>query len=155
MADATSDTEVLFYHLERQPLEAVLPLLVEKTLQRGLRAVIQAGSDERLDALDEVLWTFRADSFLPHGRARDGHCERQPIFLTTGDDCPNGATIRFVVDGAEPQSYSNYKRIVILFDGNDSDALGRARAQWKAAKAAGTQATYWQQNESGRWERRA
>ena len=148
-------TDVLFYHLQRQPLEAVLPALLEKTLERGWRAVVETGSEERLDALDEILWTYRADSFLPHGRLRDGHHDRQPIILTTGSETPNGANVRFFVDGAQASVFTGYDRIVILFDGNDPAATQAARAQWKAAKATGAAATYWQQNESGRWEKRA
>lgn len=147
--------EVLFYHLERAPLEAVLPQLLEKTLERGWRAVVQVGSQERLEALDEALWTYRADSFLPHGSARDGHADAQPVFLTTGDDTPNGAGVRFLVDGAEPAGFTGFVRIVFMFDGNNSDAVAQARVQWTAAKAAGCGATYWQQNASGRWEKKA
>ena len=151
----TPPTEVLFYHLERAALEAVLPSLLEKTLERGWRAVVQAGSAERLAALDEALWTYRADSFLPHGTARDGHPDAQPIFLTTGSDTPNGAGVRFLVDGAEPESYAGFVRMVFLFNGLDAEAIAQARAQWKAAKAAGCGVTYWQQSESGHWEKKA
>ena len=151
----TGTPEVLFYHLERATLEAVLPSLLEKTIERGWRAVVQVGSQERLEALDETLWTYRPDSFLPHGSERDGHTEWQPIFLTTGDDTPNGAGVRFLVDGADPARYEGYVRMVFMFDGNSPEAIALARAQWKAAKAAGCSATYWQQNDGGRWEKKA
>ncbi len=161
--EASKRTDVLFYHLERQPLEAVLPALLEKTLERGWRAVVQVGSQDRLEAIDEMLWTYRADSFLPHGRARDGqlekHHDQQPIILTTGVDTPNGARVRFLVEGTQASSFETLSlsldRIVILFDGTDPIATQAARVQWKAAKAAGAAATYWQQNENGRWEKRA
>lgn len=148
-------TEVLFYHLEQQPLERVLPSLLERTLERGWRAVVQVGSAERLEALDTTLWTYREDSFLPHGRMGDGHEAEQPVYLTTGDETPNGAGVRFLVDGAETTAFDGYERVVCLFDGNDGEALAQARAQWKAVKAAGLAATYWQQTEAGRWEKKA
>lgn len=147
--------EVLFYHLERQPLEQVLPTLLEKSLERGWKAVVQAGHEERLDALDLVLWTYREDSFLPHGTKRDGAPERQPVFLTTGPDNPNAATVRFLVDGADAETFDGHARYVYLFDGNDAEAIARARAAWKRAKAAGCEVTYWQQSETGRFERKA
>ena len=148
-------TDVLFYHLERQPLERVLPSLVERSLSRGWRAVVQAGSDERVDALDTLLWTYAEESFLPHGTRKDGNTAEQPVFLTTENDNPNGATVRFLVDGAELANHTGYERIVYLFDGNDEDAIARARAQWKAAKSAGCAVTYWQQSPEGRWENKA
>ena len=146
--------DVLFYHLERQPLERVLPSLVEKTLQRGWRAVIQIGSEERLEALDLALWTYADDSFLPHGSAKAGHASDQPVYLTTGDETPNHAGVRFLVDGASAASFAGMERLVFMFDGQDSDALSHAREQWKAAKAAGCAVTYWQQTDAGRWEKK-
>jgi DNA polymerase III subunit chi len=148
-------TEVLFYHLERQPLERVLPSLLERTLQRGWRAVVQTGSTERLEALDAHLWTYADDSFLPHGAANDGAAERQPILLTVGPENPNGAGVRFLLDGADMETFDGYVRIVVIFDGRDEEALGRARAQWQRVKAQGAKATYWRQSESGRWEQKA
>jgi DNA polymerase-3 subunit chi len=148
-------TEVLFYHLEHQPLERVLPSLVERTLERGWRAVVQAGSEERIEALDTLLWTYREESFLPHGTKRDGNLDLQPVYLTTSEDNPNGATVRFLVDGAEAGDLSAYARVVYLFDGRDAAALDQARAQWKAAKETGSEVTYWQQSPEGRWEKKA
>jgi len=148
-------TEVLFYHLEHQPLERVLPTLVEKTLERGWRAVVQAGSEERVEALDTLLWTYREDGFLPHGTRRDGNVALQPVYLTTDEDNPNGAQVRFLVDGAEAPDLSPYTRVVYLFDGRDAAAVAQARQQWKGAKEGGFAATYWQQSPEGRWEKKA
>lgn len=147
--------EVLFYHLEHQPLEAVLPNLLERTLQRGWRAVVKAGSEERLDALDISLWTYSEASFLPHGTKKDGHAAEQPIYLTINDDVPNGAGVKFLVDGAEAQSFTGFVRLVYLFDGHDAEAKQSARQQWQAAKAAGCAVTYWRQSDAGRWEKMA
>ena len=152
-------TEVLFYHLEHQPLERVLPALVERTLARGWRAVVQAGSEERVEALDTLLWTYAEESFLPHGTRRDGNPAAQPVYLTADDSNPNAATVRFLVDGAgigdSIAEGAGYERIVYLFDGRDESAVASAREQWKAVKAAGCDATYWQQSPEGRWEKRA
>jgi DNA polymerase-3 subunit chi len=148
-------SEVLFYHLERLPLERVLPDLLEKTLQRGWRAVVQAGGPERLEALDTALWTYSDDSFLPHGTAKDGHASEQPVFLTTEPVTPNGAGVRFLVDGAEAPDFETHARLVYLFDGNDSEATAQARQQWSAAKSAGCKVSYWRQSPEGRWENKA
>jgi DNA polymerase-3 subunit chi len=143
--------EVLFYHLERRPLEAVLPGLLQRSLERGWRAVVKVGSEERLEALNAHLWSFDEASFLPHGSASDGHAEAQPIWLTTGDDNPNEANVRFLVDGAEAPDLSGYDRTVFLFDAAEAEAVAKAREAWKAANAAGHDATYWRQDDSGRW----
>jgi len=147
-------TEILFYHLQRQPIERVLPVLLEKSIERGWHAVVQAGSEERIEALDSHLWAFREDSFLPHGTWRESESAAQPILLTVHDDNPNGATVRFLIDGLElPADAASYERIVILFDGEDSDAVEAARQRWTASKAQGFDVTYWQADDQGRWRR--
>jgi DNA polymerase-3 subunit chi len=149
-------TEILFYHLQRQPLERVLPTLLEKSLERGWRVVVQAASEERAEALDAHLWTFRDDSFLPHGTWREGEAREQPILLTVHDDNPNGASVRFLLDGVPlPANAAAYERIVLLFNGEDPDAVDTARARWNEAKQNGFAVTYWQPDDSGRWQRKA
>jgi DNA polymerase-3 subunit chi len=146
-------TEILFYQLERRPLETALPDLLVRSLARNWRVVVQVGSTERLEALNTHLWTYDDTSFLPHGSASDGHAEAQPIFLTTGADNPNGAQVRFLVDGATSDDFSGYERIVFMFDAADEEALARARMAWKRAREAGADATYWRQDERGRWKK--
>jgi DNA polymerase III subunit chi len=147
-------TEFLFYHLRRQAAEQVLPSLIEKSLERGWRVVVQASSEERVDALDAHLWTWRDDSFLPHGTWRDAEAALQPIMLTVNDDNPNGAIVRFLIEGAAmPSDVAAYQRVVVLFDGEDPDAVETARARWSEAKSAGFEVTYWQADEKGGWRR--
>ena len=149
-------TEFLFYHLQRQPLERVLPTLLEKSLERGWRVVVQASSEERVEALDAQLWTYRDESFLPHGTWRETNANEQPILLTLGDDNPNHADVRFLIDGAPvPADVATYQRVVLLFDGEDPDAVEAARARWSEAKSQGLEATYWQCDDQGRWQRKA
>jgi DNA polymerase-3 subunit chi len=148
-------TEVLFYHLQSQPLERVLPGLLERCIERNWKTVVQVGSPERCDALDAHLWTWRDDGFLPHGAGKDPNAALQPVWITAGDDNPNAATVRFLADGAALSDYAPYARVVLMFDGNDPDAVDRARESWKAAKSAGHDATYWQQTPEGRWVKKA
>jgi DNA polymerase-3 subunit chi len=145
-------TEVWFYHLERTALEEALPELLEKTLARGWKALVRGRDGRRLEQLDQHLWTWRDDSFLPHGLAEEPLAARQPILLTTGQENPNGAEALFLVDGAEPGTLDGYARAMVLFDGRDEAAVAAARAQWSALKATGAAISYWRQKERG-WEK--
>jgi DNA polymerase-3 subunit chi len=151
--------DLLFYHLERDPLEQVLPLLLEKSLARGWRCAVQVGSRERMESLDTVLWTYRDESFLPHGTEAEQAAGRQPVLLTTADENRNDARIRFFVDGAEITAPGGYDRLVYMFNGHDDAATQKARETWKWAKAqpegALTAVTYWRQNANGGWEQKA
>jgi DNA polymerase-3 subunit chi len=129
-------TEFLFYHLKGQTPEQVLPPLLQKSVERGWRVIIQASSEERVEALDVHLWTWRDDAFLPHGTWRESEAAEQPILLTLNDDNPNRAAVRFLIEGAAvPGDAAAYERVVLLFDGNDPDAVDTARARWSAAKS--------------------
>jgi DNA polymerase-3 subunit chi len=147
--------EIRFYHLTRAPLERVLPLLLEKTLEAGARAVVMAESEERVEALNALLWTYNDRRFLPHGSAKDGHAERQPIWLTTSAENPNGATYLFLTDGAESDDLDGFERCFLLFDGRDETAVAAAREKWKALKDSGAEISYWQQDDGGRWQNKA
>ena len=149
-------TEILFYHLQGQKLEGVLTPLLEKSLERGWKAIVQGASEERIEALDAHLWTYRDDGFLPHGTWREAEAAAQPVLLTVNDGNPNAANVRFLIDGAGvPEDAANYQRIVLVFDGDDEEAVATARAQWTDAKAKGFEATYWQPDAQGRWAKKA
>ena len=146
-------TEVSFYHLQRTPLERALPKLLEKVLESGYRALVMAGSGERVEALNAALWTYEQRSFLPHGGPDDGHAAHQPIYLTAAHENPNGATVLVLVDGVDHGRIGEYERCLDIFDGNDPEALDAARARWRARTAEGYAVTYWQQSPGGGWER--
>ncbi|HYG27603.1 MAG TPA: DNA polymerase III subunit chi [Caulobacteraceae bacterium] len=152
---ADGGCEVWFYHLERSSLEQVLPELLERTLQRGWKALVRTGQPQRVDQLDAHLWTWRDDSFLPHGTAEEPMAERQPVLLTSANDNPNGAQALFLIDGAEPGDLSPHERCIILFDGRDEAALASARVHWKSFKAEGRSISYWKQGAERGWEKQA
>ena len=149
--------EIWFYHLRSQPLARTLPTLIEKAVARGWRVVVQTVDDLRLKALDDLLWTYAADAFLPHGTSREKTAERQPILFTTDADNPNGAALRMYVEGAEidlDPAAADYERVILLFDGGNDAELDAARRQWSSLKAKGFALAYWQQSDEGRWEKR-
>jgi DNA polymerase-3 subunit chi len=149
-------TEVFFYHLQNRSLEWALPKLLEISIERGWRVVVQASSDERVEALDAHLWTYSDQTFLPHGTAREPDAPEHPILLTSGEDNPNGATVRFLIDGAPvPADAASYNRVVLIFDGDDDDAVAAARTRWTEAKAQGFDVAYYQPDEQGRWVKKA
>jgi len=146
-------SEIGFYHLKTTPLERALPRLLERALKDGYRVLVMAGSNERVEYLNQLLWTYDEASFLPHGSARDGNAERQPIFLTAGEGNPNRATMLVLVDGVQGAALESFTRICDMFDGNDETAVAEARQRWREAKAAGHTLTYWEQTQSG-WVKR-
>ena len=146
--------EVGFYHLLSTPLERALPRLLERARAQGYRIVVRAASSERIEHLNAILWTYDEASFLAHGSARDGNPAAQPIWLSDGQDNPNGAAMLVLLDGVEAEDLSSFVRCADFFDGNDAAAVAAARERWRRAAASGHTLTYWQQTEGG-WEKKA
>ena len=145
-----------FYHLTQRPLEATLPLLLEKSLAAGWRVAVRGTDPGRMDWLDQRLWMGPEDGFLPHGQAGGKHDALQPVLLTVQEALPNDPACLMAVDGAQvaPEEVNRLERVCILFDGHDGMALDAARGQWRALTGAGCKAQYWSE-ESGRWEKKA
>jgi len=159
-------TEVRFYHLQRARLEEVLPVILERCYQRGERTLVLTGSSERAEALAALLWTYRPDSFLPHGTARDGEAAQQPIFLAgpgsgsepsadAAPENPNRASVLILSDGARHPAFADFRLVCELFDGHDEAAVAAAREEWRRCREAGHAVVYFQQTETGKWQETA
>ncbi len=149
-------SEVLFYHLTQSPVEATLPGLLERSLQRGWKVCVRGADHSRLEALDRHLWSYRDDSFLPHGLASDLNSDLQPIVLTDKTGAEVGADVLMLLDGTmeEPDVLKGFERVCVFFDGNDEGAVAASRTHWSTLKDAGLAVKYWAQ-EDGRWVQKA
>jgi DNA polymerase-3 subunit chi len=152
--------EIRFYHLTRYRLEEALTRLLRRIIDRQDRAVVMAGSLERVEALNAHLWSFDPASFLPHGSARDGNVAEQPIYLTASTENPNGAKLLMLCDGAEAPaaadlSAQGFDLVCALFNGHDEEAVAAARESWRSYKAAEQRLVYYQQDDDGAWVEKA
>ena len=147
-------TQIGFYHLLHTHLEAALPRLLSKALDQGMRALVMAASPERVKDLDRALWTYDPKSFLPHGTAKDGRPEEQPVYLTSHEENPNGASLLVLIDGVKHGFMGAFERCLDMFDGNDAEAVAAARARWERLADDGHDLTYWQQSDQGGWEKK-
>lgn len=148
-------TAVQFYHLLSTPLERALPRLLEKALAAGFRVVLTTDTPERLERLNQLLWSYDPASFLPHGTAADGHAALQPVYLTTGTERPNDGRILAVTDGKFPDNALEYERILDIFDGNDTQAVEAARTRWASYARQSFALTYMRQNAAGGWDKKS
>lgn len=148
-------TEIRFYHLQTQSLEQALPTILAKALAGGRRIVVRSASEAECERLNELLWTYRADSFLPHGGKKDEFPQDQPVYLTDGAENPNGADVLVATGGAALGDPAGFSLCCEIFDGRDEAAVAAARAKWAALKDSGHTLTYWQQTPQGGWNRKS
>lgn len=148
-------TEIRFYHLQKQTLDQALPLILEKALEKGHRAIIKCADQNTISDLDKALWSYKETGFLPHGTAKDGAAESQPIYITCDDENPNNADLLILAGGAQSDELSNYKLCCDMFDGNNENELSAARNRWKSLIDTEHSTTYWQQTDTGGWDKKA
>lgn len=145
--------QVDFYHLTRLPLERALPQIAEKVLASGGRLVIVAGDPAQRTKLDQLLWTYAAESFLPHEQAGGEDDAAQPVLIAETPEAANGARNIALVDGIWRDEALGFDRAFHFFD---EERIAEARAAWKGlAEREGVARNYWKQNDSGRWEKAA
>lgn len=150
-------TRVDFYHLQQKTLDEVLPKLLQKAYSTGKRIKVKIGTEERVEFINSLLWTYNDESFLPHGSKKDGFADQQPIWLSADIENPNTALFLFLVDGAEEnaETLTQYERVFNIFDGNSAEAVQQARRLWKEYKNSGYEVYYWQQDNAGKWIQKA
>ena len=148
-------SDIRFYHLTRRTAEQALPELVDRAFSKGHKIVIRCGEEAETSRLNDALWTFHPDSFLPHGSSKDGNSGRQPIYITHQTDNPAGADVLMLMPGASDEGIEDYKLCCMILNGHDEARISAARDLWKTLKAAGHSITYWQQSEQGKWEQKA
>ena len=146
--------EYWFYHLEASTVEGVLPGLLEKTRQKGWRALVKL-PESQLAEMDNYLWTYKDDSFLPHGRDDEPMADQQPITLSAEINTAQGHEAVFLLDGADVEDMIGVKRCMIMINGRSEEDVMRERKRWKTLKEAGAALSYYQQNDRGAWEKKA
>ncbi len=147
-------TEIRFYHLQTKTLEQALPELLAKGVSTGRRIVVRLSDKNATESLNDLLWVYKQDSFLPHGSAKDGHADLQPVWLTPDNDNPNGADMLVLTKDCQQDEIGAYALCCDIFDGNDEQAVTAARQRWKHFQDQGHSLTYWQQTDKG-WEKKS
>lgn len=149
-------TEIAFYHLTATSGDQALPRLLEKSLQSGYRCVVRVADEQEATRINDWLWSYAPESFLPHGTEGDGHAEKQPVLITPGNINANNANLLVVVSGAVIEETKGFDRILDIFDGSDDQQLQAARTRWKDYSARENCAvTYFRQTSAGSWEKQA
>lgn len=144
--------DIAYYQISRSTAEQVLARLLDRTLKARQRAVVVCADAEKLEALDQALWTVTDPQWLPHGTAATGHASLQPIWLSLETTSVNAARYLFLVDVQAPAIFHGYERVFDVFNGTSETALAHARERWRKSVEAENTQTYWREGLHG-WER--
>ncbi|AIL64587.1 DNA polymerase III subunit chi [Rickettsiales bacterium Ac37b] len=145
-------TEISFYHLTVLQLERALPRLLEKVVATRKKAILLSPTEEQMNILNDLLWTYSTKVFLPHGTKKEGFINKQPIYLTSEEENPNNAEILITTYGIKPKFLSSFTRCIDIFNGNDEEELENAKLRIAEYQKQGHNIIYWQQTQNGTWE---
>jgi DNA polymerase-3 subunit chi len=144
-------TEIRFYHMEQSTLNQALPAIVSKAYAAGKRVLIKTPDKKESKRLDDLLWTFNPQSFVPHGM---DDADNQPVFLTHDDENLNKADTLILTHGSILDTVESYDLVCEMLDGRVETQIAAARQRWKIYKDLGYDLTYWQQDENGKWNKK-
>ena len=108
--------------------ERVACRLAEKAWQAGHSVLIQTSSETAAQRMDDLLWTYRAESFVPHGLYPDASDQRPPVLVGHGAE-PNGSMdVLINLTQTVPAYYGSFARIAEVVGGaHEARELGRER----------------------------
>jgi DNA polymerase-3 subunit chi len=146
--------ELRIYHLTAQSVTDGLPGLLQTALSRDLWCHLYVPDDAWAEKIADHLWTYRQDSFLPHGTKKDGMAGHQPVWISPELETPNQSDVRFVMDGAEigVNHLNQIDLTCVLFDESDTAARQKARRLWSDSDDIdGLSRIYYRQDDIGKW----
>lgn len=104
--------------------------LADKAYSLGHTVYIAAASEARAAALDDLLWTFRQDSFVPHERYPLTGMEGSPVLIGVAAPAEVDAQVLINFTDAFPEGFERYERVVELVDAHP-DVLAKSRERFK------------------------
>jgi len=115
-------SRVDFYILpDRTATDRFACTMAAKTWSLGNRVHIHTPSEEMAEVLDNLLWTFRDISFIPHEIYNGINNKEAPVTIGFGNNFPQPSQVMINLDYKIPQFASNFDRIVEIVGGNETN----------------------------------
>ena len=114
-------TQIIFYNTAPLQVEKTLFSLLEKSLEKGNKSLLLFKDKEKCLSINEQLWTYKQNSFLPHISEDDQIYDNidVPVYLSTRNENPFKAELLFSIDGFLPDNIDHFERVIIIIDVND------------------------------------
>lgn len=130
-------TRVGFYIVENRDADSRARLalrLTEKAYKRGHRIFIHSETEDQARQLDELLWTFRPASFLPHALATVNATEQ--ICIGWGQEPEGHDDLLINLQTAVPGFIGRFQRVAELVN-QEPARLEALRQSWRHYRERG------------------
>lgn len=105
--------------------------LAEKAYKLGNQVYIHTRSAEQQQQMNDILWSFRADSFVPHQITDDSDSNHCPVLIGHNAKPPRLMDLLINLDDEQPMFFSQFERLAEIIDDAESTKLaGRQRFQF-------------------------
>ena len=114
-------TQIIFYSTAPLQVEKTLFALLEKSIEKGNKSLLLFKDKEKCSLINEQLWTYKQNSFLPHISEDEKIYDDidVPVYLSTKNENPFKAELLFSIDGFLPDNIDHFERVIIIIDIND------------------------------------
>lgn len=144
-------SKITFYQVMNGEMIKSSCIILEKCLKNNFKTFVLMEDEEKKELLNKTLWTFSQKSFIPHGSDVDPMPEKQPIYLSTKDECPINANLLMLI-GKYRVDIGSYERVIIIIDGSSKLDLKNAQEMRESLKNLGHDIEYYKQSSNGSWE---
>jgi len=128
-------TEILFYTYADDPLD-VARRVAAKAHGQGRQVMIYAPDATTADAIDRLLWTTPALSFVPHCRDSDALAGDTPVLIGSHPDALRSADVMINLHCEQPPAFARFERLVEIV-GLDEAGVEQGRERYRFYKTRG------------------
>jgi len=132
-------TRIDFYILKEQNPTARFPFacrLIEKAYQRGHKVYVHTGSEKDAHLMDDLLWTQRDESFIPHNLFGEGPTPPPPIQIGFTDNPSGFNDVLINLGESIPAFYDRFKRVIEIVP-SDDELRDKSRENYRLYREKG------------------
>lgn len=130
----------VFHQVQDEVLLSAATRILANAYECGKKLGVLVGSPEARDALDNMLWTYKKGSFIPHATELDSQASIQPIYITTSLPFHNAPETGVLVN-VEPPSSVDQKHLMVIFT-ESGKHINSIRNFYKSLKEAGCKLSF-------------
>ena len=144
-------SEIFFYKLKNSSSEIFLASLIEKSIENKWNSVVLLDNIERMEEINDFLWSYKDTSFLPHGSQNDKNSELHRVYLTCEEENPNDSDVIFSIDGLLIKNINSWQRCIYIFNEQNLKVVDQLNFYKKSIDQSQHFIKSFEQNTNGKW----
>ena len=144
-------SEIFFYKLKNSSSEIFLTSLIERSLENNWNSVVLLDNIERMEEINDFLWSYKDTSFLPHGSQNDKNSELHRVYLTCEEENHNDSDVIFSIDGLLIKNINSWQRCIYIFNEQNLKVVDQFNTYKKNIDQSQHVLKSFEQDTNGKW----